>query len=542
MPNLDTLIRNARIIDGSGNPWTYADVALSGDRIAAISPPGSIPAENCAEVIDATGHVVCPGFIDIQSHAILPLMLDGRCLSKITQGITTEIMGEAWTPAPVVGRNSDPLENALFILGLSDEWTERMRGWQRFGDWLAAYEEAGVSPNVGSFLGGGTLRTVAKGMEMGRPSADELETMRRVMAEAMEDGAFGVSYALIYPPDSYTETEELIEVCKVVSRHHGLYITHMRSESYHIFEALEETLRIGREADLPVEIYHLKAAGTANWHKMPSVIARINEARRQGIDVSADMYPYAASGTGLAAIMPTWTAADGKLFETLADPAVRRRIHAELFTPGGAHRGLTSDAGPEGVMPIGFHRPENQPYVGKRLSEIAESRGQHWLDAAIDLLLSEGQRISTIYFSMTEENLRLQLPQPWIKISTDAGGFDPAWAKAQGPYHPRAYGTYPRVLGKYVREEGILSLEDAVRKMSGAVADRLNLRQRGHLRAGYFADVVIFDPVTVADRATFTDPHQLSVGVRDVWVNGQRVLRDGVHTGATPGRVVRGNR
>jgi len=540
MPNFDTLIRNARIIDGSGNPWRYGDVALSADRIAAIAPPGSIPAENCGEIVDASGHVVCPGFIDIQSHAILPLMLDGRCLSKITQGITTEIMGEAWTPAPVSGRNTDPLANALFVLGLSDEWSERMRGWQRFGDWLAAYEEAGVSPNVGSFLGGGTLRTVAKGMEMGQPSADELETMRRVMAEAMEDGAFGVSYALIYPPDSYTETEELIEVCKVVSRHHGLYITHMRSESYHIFEALEETLRIGREADLPVEIYHLKAAGRANWHKMASVIARINEARGQGIDVTADMYPYAASGTGLAAIMPTWTAADGKLFETLANPAARRRIHSELLTPGGAHRGLTSDAGPEGVMPIGFHRPENQPYVGKRLSEIAESRGQHWLDAAIDLLLSEGQRISTIYFSMTEENLRLQLPQPWIKISTDAGGFDPAWAKAQGPYHPRAYGTYPRVLGKYVREEGIISLEDAVRKMSGAVADRLNLRERGHLRVGCYADVVIFDPVAIADRATFTDPHQLSVGVRDVWVNGQRVLRDGAHTGATPGRVVRG--
>ncbi len=542
MPNYDTLIRHARIIDGSGNPWTYGDVAISDDRIAAVAPPNSIPVENCAAVIDATDHVVCPGFIDIQSHAILPLMIDGHCLSKITQGVTTEIMGEAWTPAPVVGRNTDPLEGAFLALALSDEWKERMNGWQHFGDWLAAYEEVGVSPNVGSFLGGGTLRTVAKGMEMGPPSPDELDVMRRAMAEAMEDGAFGVSYALIYPPDSYTETEELIEVCKVVSQHHGLYITHMRSESYHIFEALEETLRIGREANLPVEIYHLKAAGQSNWYKMSAVIARINEARRQGIDVTADMYPYAASGTGLAAIMPTWTAADGKLFDTLADPAVRRRIHTELLTPGGAHRGLTSDAGPEGVMPIGFHKPENKQYIGKRLSEIAESRGQHWLDTAIDLLISEGQRISTIYFSMTEENLRLQLPQPWIKISTDAGGFDPAWAKALGPNHPRSYGTYPRVLGNYVREQGIISLEDAVRKMSGSVADRLNLKRRGHLREGNFADVVIFDPATIADRATFTDPHQLSVGVRDVWINGQRVLQNGTHTGATPGRVVRGNR
>ncbi|RME56529.1 MAG: D-aminoacylase, partial [Caldilineae bacterium] len=497
MPHYDTLIQNGKIVDGTGNPWRYGDVALAGDRIAALAPPGAIPTENAAQVVDATGHVVCPGFIDLQSHAILPLMVDGRCVSKITQGVTTEIMGEAWTPAPVTGRNTDPLANTLFVLRISDAWQERMRGWARFGDWLQAMEEHGVSPNVGSFLGGGTLRTVAKGMDMGRPTDEEMAVMRRTMAEAMEDGAFGVSYALIYPPDSYTDTDELVEVAKVVSQHGGVYITHMRSESDRLFQALEEALTIGRRADVPVEIYHLKASGPTNWWKMPSTIARIEAARAAGVDVTADMYPYAASGTGLTAILPTWTAAGGRLFETLRDPEARARIHAELESGGGDSRGLTSDAGPEGIMPIGFEKEENQQYVGKRLSEIAEMRGQHWLDAAIDLLLDEGQRISTIYFSMTEENVRLQLPLPWVKIATDAGGFDPEWAKPLGPYHPRAYGTYPRVLGKYVREEKILTLEDAVRKMTSAPADRIGLRERGQLRAGFYADVVIFDPETI---------------------------------------------
>ncbi len=542
MPTYDTLIRHARVIDGTGNPWTYADIALTGDRIAAVAPPNSIAAENCAEVVDATGHVLSPGFIDIQSHSILPLMVDGRCLSKVTQGITTEIMGEAWTPAPVGGRNTDPLANTLFVLHISAEWQERILTWQRFADWLEAMEDHGVSPNVGSFLGGGTIRAYAKGMEMGRPNQDELNVMRRITAESMEQGAFGASYALIYPPDSYTDTAELIEVCKVVSRYGGVYITHMRSEAERIFEALDETLTIGREANLPVEIYHLKASSPNSWWKMPSVIDRIHRARAAGIDVTADMYPYPASGTGLTAILPTWTAADGKFFETIADPKQRARIRAALEgnSPEDDGMGLETRGGPHGIMPIGFEKPENKQYVGKRLDEIAAMRGQDWIDATLDLLISEGQRISTIYFSMDENNLRLQVQQPWIKFSTDAGGFDPAWAKAQGPYHPRAYGTYPRVLRKYVREERLITLEDAVRKMTSAVADRLSLRDRGQIRAGFYADVILFDPESIGDRATFEEPHQLSVGVRDVWINGSRVLKEGEHTGSTPGRFVKG--
>jgi len=538
MPESSTLISNARIIDGSGNPWQYGDLLLTGDRIEAIAPPSAIPAAGAAELVDASGLVACPGFIDIQSHSILSLMIDGRCLSKITQGVTTEIMGEAWTPAPVAGRHTDPMENAILPMPISDEWHEKIRSWTRFGDWLQAVADAGVSPNVGSFLGGGTLRHVGKGMEMGRPSAGELEHMRRTMAEAMEDGAFGVSYALIYPPDSYTDTDELIEICKVVSRYNGIYITHMRSEGAQLFAGLEEALTIGRRADLPVEIYHLKASGAANWHKMPSTIARIEEARAHGLDVTADMYPYAASGTGLSSLLPTWTAADGNFFENLEDQDVRTRIRKEMLDDPASNGQPSTHGGASGVLPVGFYKEENQPYIGKNLAQIAAERDQDWLDCTIDLLRSEGQRIGTIFLSISEDNLRTQLPLPWIKFSTDAAGVDPAWAAELGPTHPRAYGTYPRVLGHYVRDLRLLTFEDAVHKMTGAVADRLGLRQRGHLRTGFYADVVLFDPRTISDRATFADSHQLSVGVQDVWVNGERVLRNGEHTCAVPGRFV----
>lgn len=537
MATIDVLIRNGKVVDGAGNPWLIGDVAIAGDRIVDVTPPGMIPDEQAGEVVDATGMVVCPGFIDIQSHSILPLMADGRCLSKITQGITTEIMGEAWTPAPAGGRFTDPMANAFFPMEVG-EWAEKARGWTRFRHWLEALVERGVSPNVGSFLGGGTLRQYAKGMDMGPANEDELATMRRVMAEAMEDGAFGVSYALIYPPDTFVGTDEIVEVCKVVAEYAGVYITHMRSESAGLLDGLEEAIEIGQRSGAAVEIYHLKASGQANWHLMPAAIARIDAARAAGIDVTADMYPYPASGTGLASVLPPWAAEGGKFFENLRDPEMRAKIKAEALNPSGGWEAQVDSAGAENVMPVGFAKPENQKYVGKRLSEIAEMRGQDWVDAAMDLLADEEQRIFTIYFKMSEENLRLQLQQPWIKISTDAGGVDPAWAEAQGPTHPRAYGTNTRVLGKYVREEGVITLEDAIRKMTSSVADRLGMRDRGMLRAGMYADVVIFDPETVSDRATFDRPHQLSVGVRDVWVNGGRVLKDGEHTGNMPGKFV----
>ena len=540
MPDETILIRNARIVDGSGSPWRYGDVALAGERIAAVAPPGAIPVENCGEVVDASGQVVCPGFVDILSHSILSLMVDGRSLSKISQGVTTEVMGEGWTPAPVGGRTGAELPTHQFSQLMDPVWAERMPAWGRFRDWLEAMTEQGVSPNIGSFLGGGTLRKYAMGMDMRRPTADELATMARVTAGAMEEGAFGVSFALIYPPDSYAETAEIVALAKTIRRYHGIYITHLRSEADALPEGLEEALSIGRQADVPVEIYHLKAAGARNWHKLASVMERITEARSQGIDVTADMYTYAAAGTGLTSTLPPWAAAGDRLYENVRDPAMRAKIKEAALHPGGDWEAMADLVGPQGVMPVGFLKRENQQYVGKRLSEIAAEMGVDWPDAVMDLLASEGQRIGAFYFVMSEENLRRQLQQPWITISTDAGGMDPAWAAATGPYHPRAYGTYSRVLGKYVREERVIPLEDAVRKMSSALCDRLGLRDRGQLREGFYADVVIFDPETVGDRATFTDPHQLSVGVRDVWVNGARVYANGAHTGATPGQIVSG--
>ena len=532
--NQRTVIADAKIIDGTGNPWFYGDVAIVADRIETIASARTLTGDT---VVDAQGKVVCPGFIDIQSHSILPLMVDGRAISKLTQGVTTEIMGEAWTPAPVKGRNTEPLANILFTLDVS-AWEERIAGWSRFGDWLTAMVDHGVSPNIGSFLGGGTLRTVGVGMEMRPATPSEMELMKAVMVEAMEDGAFGVSYALIYPPDAYTDTTELVEICRVVAEHNGLYITHIRDEGDGLQQALDEAIEIGRRSGTAVEIYHLKASGPQNWHKIPAVIEQINRVRVHGLDITADMYPYAASGTGLTAVLPPYAMADGKLFENLSDPAIRARIKAEMLRPSGDWEPMGS-RDPAGVMPIGFEQPQNKQYTAMRLTEIAQLRGQDWVDTVFDLLLSENQRISTIYFSMDEANVCLQLQQPWITVATDAGGLDPAWAEPLGPYHPRAYGTYPRVLGRYVREQGLLTLEEAVRKMSGAVAQRLRLRDRGFLREGAFADVVIFDPDTVIDHATFEDSHQLSTGVEHVWVNGVVVVEDGVHTGAKPGVVVR---
>jgi len=515
------LIRNGKIIDGSGNPYFYGDLAITNDRITDITYPNRIPDNQAQEIIDASGMVVCPGFIDIQSHAIIPLMYDGRCISKITQGITTEIMGETWTPAPHGGKCQT----------LPGDWPERAKSWTRFGDWLNAMVETGVSPNVGSYLAAGTLRSLACGMRMGKATDPELDHQHRIMAEAMEDGAFGVSYALIYPPDTYVETNEIVSVCKIVSQYGGTYITHMRSEAQHILEAVEETLEIGQRADLPVEIFHLKASNPSNWHKMPAVIARINQARAAGQDVTANMYPYPASGTGLDTVVPTWVSADGKFFDNLNDPQTRAKIREEMTNQPPSRQ-------PERIMPIGFNQPENKQYTGKRLSEIAKMRNQNWIDTVLDLLTSEGHRISTIYFTMSEDNLKLQLQQPWIKIATDAGGHNPA--QETGPVHPRSYGTYPRVLGKYVREEKVISLEDAIRKMTSSVADRLGLRDRGRLQTGTMADILIFDENTIIDNATFENPHQLSTGIRDVWINGTRVVQNGEHTNATPGRIVRG--
>lgn len=538
----DVLIRGGRVVDGTGNPWFHGDVALRGDRVAAVLPAGLASPARASETVDAAGMVVAPGFIDIQSHSIVPFLSDRRALSKVTQGVTTDIMGEAWTPAPFGGRIAHPFapEDRQKIGPDFDAWDRLGRTWGRFGDWLADLEQRGVSINVGSFIGQGTVREYAMGYALGEAGLDELATMQTVVEEAMRDGAFGLASALIYPPGSYAGTEELAALCEVVARWHGIHITHMRSEEARILEALDETLAIARRTGVVTEIYHLKAAGEANHRHMAEVIRRVEAARADGLDVTADMYPYVASGTGIASCLPPWAEADGKLWDNLRDPATRARIRQAMVTPADDWESLALNDGPDHVVLAGLERPEHQGYIGRRLHEVAAERGEDWPDTILRLLDAEQQNIFCFYYSMSEENLRRQMQLPWVKFSTDAGGVDPTRMTRGGFLHPRAFGTYTRVLGTYVRDECVLSLEDAIRKMSSAVADRLGLRDRGQLREGLLADVVVFDPETVGDRATFADPHQLSVGIRDVWVNGDRVLRDGAHTEALPGRWVKG--
>jgi dihydroorotase/N-acyl-D-amino-acid deacylase len=531
----DVIIENGRVIDGTGSAWFYGDIAVRGDRIARIAPRGALRTSAARERIDAAGLVVAPGFVDIQSHSRGNFLGDGdgRVVSKVTQGVTTEIMGEGSTNAIV---------NATMLGGdttaRARAQLEQFGGPRGFDAWLRAMEEHGASVNVGSFLGGNNVRMYAKGLAQGAPTAAELDSMRKVVRWAMEGGAFGIATALIYPPANFATTEELVEAGKAMAPYGGIYITHMRSEADQYLEAIDEALRIGAEGGVPVEIYHLKAAGRRNWHKAALAIAKIDSARTAGLDVQANMYPYVAGGTGLTACFPPWASADGRLFENLADTATRARIRAEIEQQTEEWENLCMLASPEGVLILGLREDANRQWIGKRLSEIAAAQNRDWIETAFDLVLSERQGVGTIYFLMDEANVRLQLEQPWIKFGTDADGPDPATAR--GLTHPRAYGTFTRILGRYVRDEGVIPLEDAVRKMTSAVTTRLRIQDRGVLREGMFADITIFDPRTIADVATFEQPHQLSVGVRHVFVNGTAVVRAGTHTGALPGRALRG--
>ena len=532
----DIVILNGRIVDGTGAAWYHGDLAIRGDRIARITPAGLLASAPARQRVDARNLVVAPGFLDIQSHSRGAFLGDGdgRVVSKITQGVTTEIMGEGSTNAIVNEK----------VLGLEPgspaaaAQLARFGGPRGFDNWLRAMEEHGAAVNVASFLGGNNVRQYAKGTSQGAPSATELDSMRKVVRWAMEGGALGIATALIYPPATFATTEELVEAARAMAPYGGVYITHMRSEADRYLEAIDEAVRIGRDGGVPVEIFHLKAGGVRNWPKAMQAIDRINAARAAGVDVQANMYPYVAGGTGLSACFPPWASADDKLFDNLADPAVRARMRAEMESADTDWENLCQLATPQGVLVLGLNRPENRQHAGKRLGEIAAAVGKDPIETAFDLVLSERQRVGTIYFMMDEANVRLQLQQPWMKFGTDAGGEDPATAR--GLTHPRAYGTFPRILGKYVREEKVIPLEDAIRKMTSAVTTRLNIQDRGILRAGLFADIVVFDPATIADRATFEAPHQLSVGVQHVFVNGVAVVKDGAVTGAKPGRALRG--
>jgi N-acyl-D-amino-acid deacylase len=535
--SFDVVISGGKIVDGTGNPWYYGDVGIRGDRIAAVTPAGTLANAGAVKRIDAQGMVIAPGFIDIQGQSGEQLTTgDGRLVSKITQGVTTEILGEGDTPAPVN-------DKILATFDASDtagvRVAKQFMGDHGFGAWLDAMQKHGISVNVGSFIGAGTIRAYANGQAQGAPTDAQLDTMRRVTRDAMKDGAFGVASALIYPPGSYAGTHELSEIAKAMAPYHGVYISHIRSEGDSLLEAMDEALAIGRAGGVPVEIYHLKAAGHHAWGKAAEMVAKIDSARAAGQDVGATMYPYTASGNSLSACVPPWAAENGKLLDNLKNPETRARIIAEAMDTTPHKPVYCQESGPGPIMVVGLlSTPSLAKYEGWRLDKIADDMHKSWGETMADMVLVSGGRAGKLTFSMTDENVAMQLRKPWVVIGTDAEGFDPDSAK--GLTHPRAYGSYPRLLGKYVREEHVLTLEDAIRKFSSGVAERLSIADRGLLRAGMYADVVVFDPATIIDKATYEKPHQLSVGVREVFVNGVEVLHDGVHTGAKPGRAVRG--
>jgi len=524
----DVILSHGKIIDGTGNQWFFGDLAISGDRIVRITGAGLLDNAPAKQRIDVHGLVVAPGFVDIQGT------LGGPSISKITQGVTTEIAGEGWTAAP-----SNDLTRAG-TTGTGRRGTEEnFDGPHGFDAMLRAAEKRGSAVNFGSYVGATTVRQYVKGMASGKATPEEIRKMQELVELAMEDGAFGIGSALIYPPATYVGTDELAEIAKPAGKYRGIYISHIRSEADQLLEAIDEAIEIGRKAGTPVEIYHLKAAGKRNWDKEMAAIRKIDDARKAGQDVSACMYPYTAGATGLTSVLPPWTAENGKLFDNLADPATRERIKREMAQEKTDWENMGILAGPENILISRLAQPENQKYAGKRLNEIAALMHKDWRDAAMDLILTEHRRVETTYFLMSEDNVQLQLRQPWIKFGIDGPGVDPEQMKG-ALTHPRVYGTFPRVLGLYVREQHLMPLEDAVRKMTSAATRRLGIRDRGILQEGFYADITVFNPDTIIDHATFENPNQLSTGVEQVFVNGIAVVKNGKPTGEKPGKPLRG--
>jgi N-acyl-D-amino-acid deacylase len=486
--------------------------------------------------IDAAGLAVAPGFINMLSWATESLIADGRSQSDIRQGVTLEVFGEGWSMGP--------LNEAM-----RREMLERQGDikyeipWTTLGEYLEYLVRRGVSTNVASFVGATTVRIHVLGYENRPPTPEEMERMRQLVRQAMEEGALGVGSSLIYAPAFYASTEELIELCKVAAEYGGMYISHIRSEGNRLLEAIDELIRIAREAKIPAEIYHLKAAGRANWPKLDEAIRRIEAARAQGLRITANMYPYTAGATGLDAAMPPWVQEGGHRawIERLKNPAIRQRVTREMRTPTDRWENLYLMAGsPENVLLVGFKNEALKPLTGKTLAEVARLRGRSPEDTIIDLVIEDDSRVGAVYFLMSEENVRKQIALPWMSFGSDAESLAPEGVFLKANPHPRAYGTFARVLGRYVREEKIIPLEEAIRRMTSLPAENLKLDRRGRLKVGYFADVVVFDPAKIQDHATYERPHQYATGVIHVFVNGVPVLRNGEHTGATPGRVVRG--
>jgi len=532
-PAYDVLVRSGTVYDGTGSPGRLADVAIKGDRIAGI---GDFATATAATTIDATGLAVAPGFINMLSWATESLIADGRSQGDIRQGVTLEIFGE--------GSSMGPLNEAM-KKRIVDEMGDIKYDitWTTLSEYLKELERRGISTNVASFIGATTIREHVIGLEDKKPTAEQLDRMRALVKQEMEAGALGIGSSLIYAPAFYASTEELIELCRIAAQYRGKYISHLRSEGNRLVEAVDELLRISREAKIPAEIYHLKAAGKSNWAKMDTVIAKIEQARKDGMKVTADMYTYPAGATGLDAAMPPWVLDGGyeAAYKRLRDPATRKKIAAAITTPSTEWENLYLAAGsPDRVLLVEFKSDALKPLTGKSLAEVATMRGESVTDTIMNLVLEDRSRVGTVYFMMSEDNIRKQIALPWVSFGSDAASMAPEPPFTRSSAHPRAYGNFARLLGRYVRDEKIIPLEEAIRRLSGLPATNLELDRRGFIREGMFADVIVFDPAQIADLATFDKPHQYAAGMKHVFVNGAQVLKDGDHTGAKPGRAVWG--
>jgi len=532
-PQFDVIIKGGTVYDGTGEEGRVTDIAIRGDRIAGV---GDLAKATATTTVDARGLAVAPGFINMLSWSTESLIQDGRSQSEIRQGVTTEIMGE--------GDSMGPLNDRM-----KERYVREQRDikydikWNTLAEYLRYLEKRGVSCNVTSFLGATTVREYVIGLEDKQPTPEQLEQMRDLVRKEMEAGALGIGTSLIYPPAFYAKTDELIELCKIAGKYQGKYISHMRSEGNQLLESLDELIRISREAGIPAELYHIKAAGEKNWPKEDQLLARIEAAQKEGLKITADMYTYTAAGTGLDACLPPWTEDGGypALFKRLRDPATREKIAAEVRVDSDAWENLYLAAGsPDKIVVTGFKSEKLKPLTGKTLGEVAKMRGKNPIETIMDLISEDESRIDAMYFLMSEENVRKELAKPWISFGSDEASQAPEGVFLKSHPHPRAYGNFARVLGKYARDEKVLTLPEAVRRLSALPATNLGLDHRGFIREGMFADVVVFDPATIADRATFDKPHQYAVGMKYVFVNGAQVLKDGEHTGAKPGRALWG--
>jgi N-acyl-D-amino-acid deacylase len=529
----DVIVRGGTVYDGTGAPGRRVDVAIRGDRVAGV---GDFAKAAAGIVVDASGLAVSPGFINMLSWATESLLVDGRSQGDIRQGVTLEIFGEGSSMGPL---NADMKKRMVEQMGdIKFDIT-----WTTLSEYLRELERRGISTNVASYLGATTAREHVIGLEDKKPTPQQLDAMRDIVRKEMEAGALGIGSSLIYAPAFYASTDELIELCKVAATYRGKYISHMRSEGNRLFEAVEELIRISREAKIPAEIYHLKAAGQANWAKMDTVIQLVEQARKAGLKITADMYTYTAGATGLDAAMPPWVLDGGYegAYKRLADPETRKKIAQAIKTPTTEWENLFLAAGsPDRVLLVEFKSDRLKPLTGKTLAEAAKLRGEDPVDTIMNLVLEDRSRVGTVYFMMSEDNIRKQLRLPWVSLGSDAGSMAPEEPFTKSATHPRAYGNFARLLGRYVRDEKVITLTEAVRRMSGLPATNLELKDRGFIREGMFADLAVFDPATIADHATFEKPHQYSTGMKHVFVNGVQVLKDGEHTGATPGRAVWG--